>query len=255
MTLGRAASIGTQAGQLGRGPERSRSAATMTRGANPFDSNAGDPFTGPSATPGTGFTPSASGGWPFGSSQPQLPQQPRYNTCAVLAPIFAVLVPPAGVVLAHLAMPQIRRSGERGRWAAIWGMIVGYVLCVALIAGAAVWATSGGSTSAPASSNAAGTGTAGPIQPIPPSVITSVAPAPTSPRAKLDLAQVAVGTCVEIQLRGGQSDDALDLFGVPCEHREGVYTVVARASTDADCRSTYVTAPPDHSFALCLNRY
>jgi hypothetical protein len=82
-----------------------------------------------------------------------------------------------------------------------------------------------------------------------------VAPAPTSPRVKLDLARVAVGTCAEIQLRGGESEDALDLFGVPCEHRDGVYTVVARVSTDADCRSTYVAAPPDHSFALCLNRY
>jgi len=255
MTLGRPASIKTQIGLLGRRPERAWSAAAMTRGANPFDPNAGDPFATPSTAPGTGHTPPASSAWPFGSSLPQLPQQPRYNTRAVLAPIFAVLLPPAGVVLAHMAMPQLRRGGERGRWAAIWGMIVGYVLCVALIAGAAAWATSGGSTTAPSSSTAAATGTAKPIQPMPPSVITSVAPAPTSPRVKLDLAQVAVGTCVEIQLRGGESDDALDLFGVACEHRDGVYTVVSRARADADCQSTYVAAPPDHSFALCLNRY
>jgi len=38
-------------------------------------------------------------------------------------------------------------------------------------------------------------------------------------------------------------------------HRDGVYTVVARVAADSDCNTTYVAAPPDHMFAVCLNRY
>jgi len=224
----------------------------MTRGGDPFDQHTGDPFTTARRT--AHASPSA-GSWPQQSHPLQPPQAPRYNTFAVLAPVFAVLLPPAGVILSHLALPQIQRTHERGRWAAIWALIVGYPLCVALIAGAAIWATSGNPASTPPASQPAGTPNAAPPPVLPPSVVTSVAPAPTNPRNKLDLTRVAIGTCAEIQLRGGSSDDALDLFGVPCQHRDGVYTVVARVTTDADCQSTYAAAPPDHSFALCLNRY
>ena len=172
---------------------------------------------------------------------------------AVLSPIFAVLVPPAGVFLGHLALPQIRRTGERGWWAAIWGLIVGYLMCAALVVGTIVWAGSADSGSTPSTASPSTTTTV--AQPLPPVVVvTSVAPPPVTPRVKLDLTQVTVGTCAEIQKRD-VPDDALDLYGVACEHRDGVYTVVARVANDTDCHSTYVAAPPDHSFALCLNPY
>jgi hypothetical protein len=87
------------------------------------------------------------------------------------------------------------------------------------------------------------------------STVTSVAPPSTVPRIKLDLATVPIGTCVEIQLRSDEGSDALDLFKVDCAHKEGVYTVTARVSATYECRSVYVAAPPDHSFALCLNPY
>jgi hypothetical protein len=224
----------------------------MTRGGDPFDPHTGDPFT---TAPRTTHAPSNVGSWPQQSHPLQLSQQPRFNTFAVLAPVFAVLLPPAGVILSHLALSQIQRTHERGRWAAIWALVVGYALCVALIAWAALWASSGDPASTPRALQPAGTPNAAPPPVLPPSVVTSVAPAPTNPRNKLDLTRVTIGTCAEIQLRGGSSDDALDLFGVPCQHRDGVYTVVARVNTDSDCQSTYVAAPPDHSFALCLNRY
>ena len=94
-----------------------------------------------------------------------------------------------------------------------------------------------------------------PTDPARPSTVTSVAPPTTVPRIKLDLATVPIGTCVEIQLRSDEGSDALDLFKVDCAHKEGVYTVTARVSANYECRSVYVAAPPDHSFALCLNPY
>jgi hypothetical protein len=178
-----------------------------------------------------------------------------YNTFAVLSPIFAVVVPPAGVVLGHLALPQIRRTGERGRPAAITGLVIGYLMCVLLIAALLWWLTgdSGSNNRAASSSPTAATNQA--PSTIRGSTVTSMAPPIRVPHIKLDLATVPIGACVEIQLRSDEGSDALDLFKADCEHKEGVYTVTARVPATYDCRSVYVAAPPDHSFALCLNPY
>ncbi len=226
----------------------------MQPGGNPFEPRSADPFGPPpapaSAPPSTGpFGQGASIGPPYGATPPT-----DYNTFAVLSPIFAVVVPPAGVVLGHLALPQIRRTGERGRLAAIAGLVIGYLMCVVLIAALVWWLTSdsgSGSTtsfSPTASTHQMPSNTRA-------STVTSVAPPSTVPRIKLDLATVPIGTCVEIQLRSDEGSDALDLFKVDCAHKEGVYTVTARVSATYECRSVYVAAPPDHSFALCLNPY
>ncbi len=225
---------------------------------------AGDPFrqapvhapTPPSGPSGADHMPPAAL-WPFTppGENPYPPPKQSHNTLAVLSPVFAVLLPPVGVILGHWALVQIRRSGEPGRTAAIWGLIVGYVLTVALIAALIVWAVVSPSQRAQSVPNTGPVVTA-PALPrvLPPVVVTSVAPPPLTRRVKLDLAQVTIGTCAEIQKRD-LGDDALDLFGVPCEHRQGVYTVVARVTSDLNCQSTYVAAPPDHSFALCLNEF
>ena len=223
----------------------------MHPGGNPFESQSADPF-GPSppasAPPATGpFGQGASSGMVYGA-----PPSPDYNTFAVLSPIFAVVAPPAGVVLGHLALPRIRRTGERGRAAAIAGLVIGYLMCALLVAALIWWLTSdSGSNTTTASSS--------PTHGVPsttrPSTVTSMAPPSTVPRIKLDLATVPIGACVEIQLRSDEGSDALDLFKADCEHKEGVYTVTARVPATYDCRSVYVAAPPDHSFALCLNPY
>jgi hypothetical protein len=230
----------------------------MHPGEDPFGSPTGDPFGAPPPVTYGAQTGGFSGF--SGSSGPPVapfgapPPRGDYNTLAVLSPIFGVLVPPAGVALGHLALPQINRSGERGRGAAIAGLVIGYLMCVLLVVGGVWWATKAGR-----STTASPTGPAGPAIPTAtslfPSVITSVAPQTTNARPKLDLATVPLGTCVEIQLRTSSGNDALDLFQVDCEHREGVYTVAARVGASGQCRSVYVAAPPDHSFALCLNPY
>lgn len=219
----------------------------------PFRPTAFDPPTMPNEPPGIAQVQS-SDPWPFPalSGNPYPPTQQPYNTPAVLSPIFAVVVPPAGVVLGHWALVQIRRSGENGRTAAIWGLVIGYLLTAVLLIAVMLWAAMIRSERLQVMPATGDTVTA--ESPPPPVVVTSVAPVPNKLRVRLDLAQVAIGTCAEIQKRD-IGDDALDLFGVPCEHRQGVYSVVARVGDDSDCRSTYVAAPPDHSFALCLNEF
>jgi hypothetical protein len=222
----------------------------VTQAGDPFQQQPADPFGAPTGPPTVSYAHPAAELWQFApADESPPPQSPPYNTFAVLSPIMAILVPPAGVVLGHLALPQIRRTGERGWLAAIVGLVLGYLLCVALLAAAIWFAWSGHTRSTPAA--ATPTNRARPSTSV---VTTMVAPSVT-PRIKLDLTQATVGTCVEIQIRGGGGDDDLDLFKVPCAHRDGVYTVVARVANDSDCNTTYVAAPPDHTFAVCLNRY
>jgi hypothetical protein len=173
----------------------------------------------------------------------------------VLSAILAVPVPPAAVVLGYLALPQIRRTGERGRLAAILGVVSGYVMCAVLLAGAIWWASTG---NRPPSPSATTPTTIAPPPPTPStstSTVTSVAPPSIPPRVKLPLDQAKVGDCAEIQLRGGTAPDELDLFKVACEHHEGVYTVVAKVTHEYDCNSTYIAAAPGRTFFVCLNLY
>jgi hypothetical protein len=217
---------------------------------DPFGPQSGDPFGGQPPTVSYGGAPTAPVGYPGALPFGGQPPRADYNTLAVLSPVFAVIVPPAGIVMGHLALPQINRSGERGRPAAIAGLAIGYLMCVLLILGGVYWGTRPSSSTPPTASSSALP------RPIPPRVITSVAPGTTVPRGpKLDLATVPIGTCVELQLRNSTGNDALDLFGVDCEHRDGVYTVAARVRSNNQCNSVYVAAPPDRSFALCLNPY
>ena len=229
----------------------------MTVTGDPFRQTPVDPPIPLHGQPGGPHAQPAATTWPFiyEGQNPYPPGERPHNTLAVLSPVFAVVLPPVGAILGHLALAQIRRTDESGRTAAIWGLILGYALTVALVAGLILWAVASPSLTAVSVPMPSDTFTASPLpQELPPLVVTSVAPPPSKPRIKLDLSQVSVGTCAEIQKRD-VGDDALDLFGVPCEHRQGVYTVVAHVDSDADCQSTYIAAPPDHSFALCLNEY
>lgn len=57
--------------------------------------------------------------------------QPSASSVSVLAVLSIGLVwanSIAGILLGHLALAQIRRTGERGRELALAGLIVGYIL-------------------------------------------------------------------------------------------------------------------------------
>ena len=48
-------------------------------------------------------------------SAPPSPPRQKTNTFATLSVVFAFLFAPAGAVLGHLGLSQIRRTGQRGR--------------------------------------------------------------------------------------------------------------------------------------------
>src|ERR1700757_4956523 len=64
---------------------------------------------------------------PPGFYPPMYPPPRRTNAMAIAALVSAFVVAPLGIVFGHIALSQIRRSGEDGRGLAIAGLVLGYV--------------------------------------------------------------------------------------------------------------------------------
>lgn len=58
---------------------------------------------------------------------------PTTNILAIIALIAAFIVPLGGIIMGHISLRQIKRTGERGHGLALAGTIVGYVLTVAYL--------------------------------------------------------------------------------------------------------------------------
>lgn len=95
-----------------------------------FPGGPGDPFGGAPFGQHPGgqqpYQPSY-GGPPIVSAPQQPPSAGKVNTLATLSLVFAFVFAPAGAVLGHLGLAQIKRTGERGRERALIGMILSYV--------------------------------------------------------------------------------------------------------------------------------
>src|SRR5271156_2701960 len=94
-------------------------------GHNPFERN---PFE--TGSPGPQFPP-----------PPPPPMRPRdeVNTLATLSLVFAFVFAPAGAVLGHLGLSQIRRTGELGCNRALIGVALSYVVITLTVVALIAW--------------------------------------------------------------------------------------------------------------------
>ena len=76
---------------------------------------------------------------PVISAQPQ-PSPRKANTFATLSVVFAFLFAPAGAVLGHLGLSQIRRTGQRGHDRALIGLTLSYAFILIAVAAVVIWA-------------------------------------------------------------------------------------------------------------------
>ncbi len=100
-------------------------------GDNPFsyDPLGRVPFTDPPVGPPP-FTP-----------PPVPPHRPPVNTLATLSLVFAFVFPPAGAVLGHLGLAQIRRTGELGRDRAFAAVVLSYAFITLMVLALVTWTT------------------------------------------------------------------------------------------------------------------
>lgn len=63
----------------------------------------------------------------------------KTNTLAIVALVAAFFVPIAAIVCGHIALGQIKRTGENGRPLALWGTILGYVFSFGWVVFWIIW--------------------------------------------------------------------------------------------------------------------
>lgn len=65
---------------------------------------------------------------PYGGAAYQPGMVPPTNTLAIVALILGFVLPLGGIICGHIALGQIKRTGESGHGLALAGTILGYVL-------------------------------------------------------------------------------------------------------------------------------
>jgi hypothetical protein len=89
--------------------------------------------TPPPPPPASGPPPAPYGGAPYGSAPYGTtpygaPLAPRTNTLAIVALVLSLTVSLGGIICGHIALSQIKRTGEGGHGLALAGTIIGYVI-------------------------------------------------------------------------------------------------------------------------------
>lgn len=83
----------------------------------------------PPPAPGYQPQPNASAPYtPYGTTPQGTPLAPRTNTLAIVALVLGIVVPLGGIICGHIALSQIKKTGEDGRGMALAGTVIGYVL-------------------------------------------------------------------------------------------------------------------------------
>jgi hypothetical protein len=65
---------------------------------------------------------------PYGQQGYGQPNGPaRYNVLAIVSFVSAFFISLVAIITGHIALSQIKRTGEQGRALAIWGLVLGYL--------------------------------------------------------------------------------------------------------------------------------
>jgi hypothetical protein len=114
---------------------------------------------------------------PVVTPPPAPPHRPPVNTLATQSLVFAFMSPPVGAVLGHLALAQIRRTGELGRKRALAGVALSYVFVTLMVVALVTWATLAAFTSTSSHTAAPTTTAAAPPGPtVAPDAIATLLP-------------------------------------------------------------------------------
>jgi len=196
------------------------------------------------------------GSSPYGSPMPTASPAPsgEVNKLATLSIVFAFVFAPVGVVLGHVALAQISRSGERGRDRALIGLTLSYLFILFAVVALIVWLIiGGGPRSSPTQATPSRTATTAP-----PSVSTTVVTAPPPQRPTVAVEDLRVGDCVEVQQT--QPDPTkpdyqdVKIYRVRCEVRDGVFQVSLIASSAGQCTVRALINRKDTIFA-CIDEF
>lgn len=64
-----------------------------------------------------------------------LPASERTNTLSIIALVLGIVIPIGGIICGHIALSQIKRTGEKGHGLALAGTVIGYAFTILGIIG------------------------------------------------------------------------------------------------------------------------
>jgi len=113
---------------------------------------------------------------PVFTPPPTPPHRPPVNTLATLSLVFAFVFAPAGAILGHLGLAQIRRTGELGRDRAVAGLALSYGFITLTVVALVAWATLAASTSRQTAEPTTTTTAAPPAPAVAPDTVATLLP-------------------------------------------------------------------------------
>jgi hypothetical protein len=161
------------------------------------------------------------------------------NIAATLSVVFAFLFAPAGAVLGHVALAQIKQRPQPGRDRAVVGLTLSYVFILVAVIALVVWALTMSNNPPRTQARPTVVITTPLAAPPAPSVSTTVITAPAPVRPTVAVEDLRVGDCVEVQQT--QPDPSLrntqdvNIFRASCEVREEVFRVDSISSPTNTC--------------------
>jgi hypothetical protein len=210
---------------------------------DPFDNDQSkDPFGG--AAVSTSSAPAAAPTGPSG----------EVSTLATLTVVFAFVFAPAGLVLGHVALSQIKQHPQPGHRRAVFGLTVSYVLTVLAIVALLAWLLIGIGRS---NDSATAADTSAP--PPSPSVRSTVVTPPAQSRPKVNVANLKVGDCVEIQKNqpdpNRPNTDQVYIYRARCEIRDGVFQVRQKGTNANECPPGEYLTNEQENIVACFVKY
>lgn len=175
------------------------------------------------------------------------------NTLATLSVIFAFALAPAGAVLGHLALSQIKHRPQPGRRRAILGLTFSYVLIVLAVVTLLVWLLLGAGRQTDPQSK---TDTMAPSAT--PSVRSTVITPPAQGRPRVSVADLRVGDCVEIQKNEPiptRRADKVYIYRTHCAVGDGIFMVRQIVSNGQHCPSGEYLANEQETICACFVKY
>ncbi|HEY8591104.1 MAG TPA: DUF4190 domain-containing protein [Naasia sp.] len=67
------------------------------------------------------------------------PQTEKYNVLAIVSLVSAFFISLVAIITGHIALSQIKKTGEKGRGLAIAGLVLGYIGIVVGIIAVIAW--------------------------------------------------------------------------------------------------------------------
>jgi hypothetical protein len=193
-------------------------------------------------------------------------RQGEVNTLATLSVVFAFVFAPVGIACGHLALSQIRYSGQPGRDRALVGLTLSYVVSVVAVVALIVMAAAASSGRISPSAGSSRTTTTIPRTPntssttprtSPPKTTTEVTPSPSTPGV-VRVDDLKVGDCVEIQQAGPDPSrpgyDFIKIYASACQADDNIFHVDRIAARAEACPRTFLVNSSETVFA-CVSRF